>query len=314
MDIHQLIDLFIADVCAGKSNETPKTYRSKLKRFAVFMDANQLTPNRLRVTHVEDFRDQLHRQSRKRSGSHIISGHLSPFTIHTVMRTLIHFLRWAFHKGYLRDCGTVTLKPPPLPDPKAIDADNALALMHAAARTGEGWERARNLAMLYLLRDTGGRIGAVLNVDMDNLDLMAGKLFTKTKGDKPITLYINPPAIDALREWLNMRSHLEPVERKVFITLKGTGMTRSGFYSMLGRLIDAAGLRGVGRVNPHSFRHAWARDALTHGADLTRVSQTLGHTSLRVTGDYYARWTDGELKTSHAQHSPGASLPKIHIK
>jgi site-specific recombinase XerD len=314
MDIFKLIELFVADVCAGKSNETPQTYRSKLKRFAVFITANKLKLGRLQVGDVNAFREQLHSQSRKRNGSHVIKGHLSPFTIHTVMRTLKHFLRWSHVNGYLRDLSGFKIKPPPLPDPKAVDADNALALMYAAARCGEDWERARNLAILYLLRDTGGRIGAVLNVDVDQVDLKAGKIFSKTKGDKTITMYINSPTIEVLRAWLNMRPQLEPVDRKLFTSLKGTGLTRSGFYSVLQRLIDCAGLRGMGRCNPHSFRHAWARDALEAGLDLTRVSQTLGHSSIAVTGDYYARWTDGELKKSHSKYSPGRNLPKIKIK
>ena len=315
MHISQLIDLFIADVCAGKTNETPQAYRSKLKRFAIYMQTHTLKLKSLSREHVEDFRDQLIGQSVKRVGSQMVKGHLSPFTINTVMRTLKHFLRWAFHKGYLRrDLSDIRITPPPMPDPKAIDADNALALMYAAARLGESWERSRNLALLYVMRDTGARLGAILNMDIDNVDLKAGKLFTRTKGDKPITLYINEPTIDSLREWLDLRPQLKPHDRKVFTTFKGTGITRSGFYSLLNRLIDAAGLRNMGRVNAHSFRHAWARDALLAGEDLTRVSQTLGHTSVRVTGDYYARWTDGELKTAHAKYSPGRHLPKIRSK
>jgi site-specific recombinase XerD len=311
MHISQLIHVFIADVCAGKTNETPRTYESKLKRFAVYMDDNTLKLKSLSREHIEKFREQLQRQSVKRVGSQMMKGHLSPFTINTVMRTLKHFLRWAFHKGYLRDLSNFPVRPPPMPDPKAIDADNALALMYAAARLGESWERARNLALLYVMRDTGARLGAILNMDIDNLDLKAGKLFSRTKGDKPITLYINEPTIVSLRAWLSLRPQLKPTDRKVFTTFKGTGITRSGFYSLLNRLIDAAGLRGKGRVNAHSFRHAWARDALTAGEDLTRVSQTLGHSTVRVTGDYYARWTDGELKSAHAKYSPGAKLPMI---
>jgi site-specific recombinase XerD len=310
--MQKLIDLFIADVCAGKKNETPQTYRAKLKRFAVYMEINSLRLKHLSREHIEEFRDQLHSQSEKRVGSRMVKGALSPFTIHTVMRTLKHFLRWSYSKGYMRrDLSEFRLSPPPLPDPKAVDAENALSLMYAAARVGEDWERARNLAMLYLLRDTGGRLGSILHLDIDNLDLKAGKLFTKTKGDKPITLYINRPTIHALSVWMRMRPQLEPLDHKLFVSIKGTALTRSGFYSVLDKLIDAAGLRGMGRVNAHSFRHAWARDALMAGEDLTRVSQTLGHTSVRVTGDYYARWTDGELKTAHAKYSPGAKLPTI---
>lgn len=312
MRISHIIDLFIADVCAGKSNETPLAYRSKLKRLEKYMDENAITPSNLSREDITGFIDRLRNQNEKRIGSRLIKGNLSPFTINTVLRTLKFFLRWAFAHKYIRhDLSLFKIKPPPMPDPKAIDADTAIALIYTAARMGEDWERARNLAMLYLLRDTAGRISAVINIDIDNLDLNEGKLFTKTKGDKTITLYINPPAIHAMREWLKLRPLLEPKDRKVFITFKGTGISRSGFYSVLNRLVDAADLRGKGRVNPHSFRHAWARDALSAGEDLTRVSQTLGHSTVRVTGDYYARWTDGELKTAHKKFSPGRKLPII---
>ena len=80
---------------------------------------------------------------------------------------------------------------------------------------------------------------------------------------------------------------------------------------MMMRLKSAAGLEGRGRVNAHAFRHAWARDALQAGEDLSRVSQTLAHSTIRVTSDYYARWADGELKQAHSQFSPGATLPVI---
>jgi len=314
MDIHTLIDLFIADVCAGKTNETPGAYRSKLKRFAVYVEARTLKLKSISREHVEEFRDQLNSQSVKRLGSKLVNGHLSPFTVHTAMRTLKHFLIWGHIHGYLRDVGNIRITPPPMPDPKPISADNVQALIRSAARTGEAWEQARNTALLYVLRDTGGRLGAILRMDIDKLELNEGKIFTITKGNRQVTLYINAPAISALDAWLAMRPLLNPIDRKVFITPKGTGLTRHGFYSMMARLIDAAGLRGMGRVNAHSFRHAWARDALINGEDLTRVSQTLGHTSVRVTGDYYARWTDGELKTAHKKYSPGAKLPMIKRK
>jgi site-specific recombinase XerD len=65
-----------------------------------------------------------------------------------------------------------------------------------------------------------------------------------------------------------------------------------------------------GRANPHAYRHAWARDALNAGADITKVARTLGN-SLRVTAEYYALWSDHEIQAAHAKYSPGASLPLI---
>jgi integrase len=34
----------------------------------------------------------------------------------------------------------------------------------------------------------------------------------------------------------------------------------------------------------------------------------MGHSSVRVTADYYARWADKELQKAHGQFSPGARL------
>lgn len=84
------------------------------------------------------------------------------------------------------------------------------------------------------------------------------------------------------------------------------GLTREGIYRVLGRLANVAGVRG--RFNPHSFRHALARDSLRAGADLSQVSQLLGHKGVAVTADYYARWDDHELQAAHRRVSPGAKI------
>lgn len=310
-----IIDEFIADVCAGKNNETPKAYCSKLARLAHWMQNNRRGLCELSAGDIQKFMRSMQSQREKRVGSKIVKGCLSPFTIHTVLRTVKHFLRWCHQRGYMTcDLSHFKMNPLPQPDPKAVDADNVMALFLAAARMGEHWEQARNIAMLYVLCDTGGRISAILNADIDNLDLTKGKLFVKEKGDHPLTLYLSPPTLLALCEWLDLRPVVHPQSRHLFLGCHGYGLTRSGYYSLLNRLIDTAQLRGRGRVNPHSFRHAWARDALTAGEDLTKVSQTLGHSSVRVTADYYARWADHELQQAHALYSPGARLPIIKPK
>jgi site-specific recombinase XerD len=310
-----IIDQFIADVCAGKVNATPAAYRSKLSRLAHWMDANRCAPCELSAEDVTSFIHSMQNQSEKRVGSKTVKGHLSPFTVHTTLRTVKHFLHWSYARGHIPlDLSGFKIPPLPMPDPKAIDEKNVTALLLAAARLGEGWEQARNLAILYVLRDTGGRIGAILSADMDNLDLACGKLFVKEKGDKPLTLYLNPPAILALTEWLRVRPILHPRCHHLFISCRGFGLTRSGWYSVLNRLIDTADLRGHGRTNPHAFRHAFARDSLSAGEDLSKVSQTMGHSSVRVTADYYARWADGELQEAHRQFSPGAKLIIIRPK
>lgn len=311
----RIVDKFVDDVCAGKVNETPVSYRGKLGRLIRWMDDNNMALSDLTFGHVEKFRRSMIDQHTVRRGSRVISGRLSPFTIHTVMRTTKHFLVWSYkHHKINFDPSPLKIPPPPHPDPKPITAENAMALLLAASRTGYKWERARNLALLYMLRDTAGRLSAILTADIDNLDLNDGKLHVREKGDRPHVLYLNTPTIKAVRTWLKLRLTLEPKDNSLFISQHGTQLSRSGFYSVLERLRIVACLQGKGRTNPHAFRHAWVRDFLKGCADLSRASQMVGHSTVRVTADYYARWADGELKNAHSQYSPGAKLPIIQIE
>lgn len=308
----ETIENFIADVCAGKRNQTPLAYRGKLSRLLHWMDDRSLTVSDLTMQHIEQFRRSLLEQSTVQRGNRAMPGHLSPFTIHTVLRTVKHFLRWSYEKGLICfDPTSLKIHPPPPPDPKPVTAENALALLYAAARFGEAWEQARNLAILYTLRDTAARIGAILSADIDNLDLTQGKLFVTEKGNKPHVLHLTEPTITAICEWLKHRPGLHPLDHALFLSQKGTQLSYSGWASTLLRIRQAAGLQGRGRTNNHAFRHAWVRDALQSGMDLSRASQILNHSNSRVTTDYYARWADGELHEAHSQYSPGANLPII---
>ncbi len=283
-------------------------------RFIRWMEARRLRMHDLTIKHMEQFRRSMIEQRTVTRGKRVQPGRLSPFTIHTVMRTVKHFLSWTYHHGKTNfDPAPFRIPPPPQPDPKPVTAENALALLLVASRLGPVWERARNLAMLYMLRDTAGRISAILKADIDNLDLCSGKLYVHEKGDKPHVLYINTPTSRAIRTWLKFRPTLEPKDNTLFLSQYGTRLSRSGFYSVLERLRTAACLRGKGRTNPHAFRHAWVRDFLKGCADLSRASQMIGHSTIRVTSDYYARWADGELKEAHSRYSPGAKLPIIKI-
>ena len=63
-----------------------------------------------------------------------------------------------------------------------------------------------------------------------------------------------------------------------------------------------------GRANPHSFRHALAREYLMDGGDLASLSDLLGHSSVEVTKKSYAVFSVAELQAKHARHSPVARL------
>ena len=61
-------------------------------------------------------------------------------------------------------------------------------------------------------------------------------------------------------------------------------------------------------MNPHSFRHAFAREYLLRGGDLASLSRLMGHASVEVTASFYAVFLVSELQEKHAKFSPIAGM------
>jgi integrase len=80
--------------------------------------------------------------------------------------------------------------------------------------------------------------------------------------------------------WGGKWATLEPV----FTSTVGTPLDPDRVNRDVQRLADLAGL---GRWTPHELRHSTASILLAQGVPLKVVSETLGHSSIRVTADVY---------------------------
>jgi site-specific recombinase XerD len=298
--LHNLIDLFLADVCAGKHNETEKTYRTKLRQLQRFAGNRSVTRDL-----IKGFMQDLKTRTRHKHGYRVIEGGLSVYTIKTVLQTTRHFCRWLYENKYIPEdiAPLIVLPSPPPPAPKAISDDTVNALIRSAfENSSEEWERARNVAIMYYLRDTGGRVGGMCYAKLGSIDLRDGSVETVEKG-RNVKLYINPPTVQAIRSWIDQRSSLKPITDHLFISNRTKqGMTRQGVARMLNRLAERAGIQE--RRNPHAWRHAFARDFLKSGGELSQLAGLMNHSSIWVTNNYYARWNDKELQQAHALSSP----------
>lgn len=302
------IESFIQYVCAGKKNETPAAYRAKLRQLIAHLGdraVESITANEL-----DRFRVLLLTQPTKRRGTQVIAEPLTDWYIRGVLKTTKHFFRWLADTGRLAVNPAASLKVPPRskPEPKAA-APEVIDKMYAAAHVvGAPWEQARNTALVQILRSTGVRIGGALATMVGAVDLAAGVIQTREKGNRVKKIYLNEVARADIRRWLDLRSFVEPRTDHLFVSVTGGGLTRSGAANVWERLAKAAGVEDQ-RHNFHAFRHAFAHDALQAGADLTHVSQLMGHSSIATTGDYYMQYTRDELQAIHLRVGPVAVDP-----
>jgi integrase/recombinase XerC len=143
--------------------------------------------------------------------------------------------------------------------------------------------RWRDDAVLELLYGSGLRVAELCGLRPGDLDLQAGTVTVWGKGAKQRQVPITPPAVDALRAWLE-RGRTELVgddtpADAVFLNRRGRQLAPRDVR----RIIDR---RAAAPTHPHALRHTFATHLLDGGADLRVVQELLGHADLSTTQHY----------------------------
>lgn len=195
-------------------------------------------------------------------------------------------------------------------EPKAISQEDFLALLQTTATQQPiDW---RDQAIFVLLADTGCRIGGLTHLKVGDImwEQEQGLLRLTEKGDNTRWVPFLPITGMVLKRWLEVRPQDQGDWLFVGLGNKDTGrICENGVRQMIRRRAEEAGISG--RVNPHAFRHAFARDYLLNGGDLATVSELMGHSGLDVTKDNYAIFNVRELQAKHALYSPVARLQTL---
>lgn len=188
----------------------------------------------------------------------------------------------------------------PLPQPKAIDGADFVAMFSATKDTEAG---IRDRALLAFFADTGARLGGVLSLTVDRLHIEARKAYVHEKGGKSRVVFFTYFTAQLLARWLGVR---KSGDKHVFISPKtSTRLSESGLYQIWKRLKKRS--KVIGRVNPHSFRHRFAREFILNGGDIATLAKMLGN-SIRVASLYYAVFDEDELRDMHDKFNAIDSL------
>jgi integrase/recombinase XerD len=146
----------------------------------------------------------------------------------------------------------------------------------------------RDRAILEILYSTGMRRKELAGLRLYDLDLERGTVMIRQgKGKKDRLLPMGARAaawLDKYLEEARPQLVVEPDEREVFLSPKGTGLTPGVLGNRVRDYVKASGVNKSGSC--HLFRHAMATLMLENGADLRYVQQMLGHAKLNTTEIY----------------------------
>jgi len=214
-----------------------------------------------------------------------------------------------------RDWGLIEQVPafhwmkPPAPEFDFLSAEEGARLVHAAE---PGW----STMMLTALR-TGLRVGELLALRWDDVDLVVGRLVVRRsswrghlgppKNGRNREVPLSPDALEALKAQRHLRGEL------VFCAADGTPWRENQLRRPLYRACKRAGLR---RIGWHVLRHSFASQLVARGVVLKAVQELMGHSTIQMTLRYShlspdarrdaVRLLDGELGQQLGSGKAGA--------
>ncbi|MDQ2713163.1 MAG: site-specific tyrosine recombinase XerD [Acidobacteriota bacterium] len=276
----------------GLSANSLNAYRQDLIRLGAFLGSASLSSVQLET--LRSYLDQL-----RGTG-------LAPRSIARQVTSLRGFFGFLLeNREVLRD-PTELLTSPKIGSslPKYLDlptVDRLIDSPDPASSTGQ-----RDRAMLHLLYAAGLRVSELITLRVSDLDESSGTVRVIGKGDKQRIVPIGRQALENLAKYIQaerrqlLKGRISPF---LFVTARGTAMTRQGFWKLLRGHGKSAGI--FRSLSPHVLRHTFATHLLDGGADLRSVQTMLGHVDIGTT-EIYTHVMRSRLRQVVDAHHPRA--------
>jgi integrase/recombinase XerD len=277
----------------GLAKNTLEAYRRDLSQFATWLEAQQRKA--LISADQADIQSYLGYQFRKKTRATSVARLLS---------ALKRFYRYCLRQGRVKSDPTLRIDSPKLPRglPKSLTEEDVESLL-TAPRADKALGL-RDKAMLETLYASGLRVSELVTLKLGQVSQDMGVVRVVGKGSKERLVPLGEEAIAWIRQYLKeARPELlgGRAADDLFVTARGSAMTRQMFWHLLRRYAAQAGLKKP--ISPHTLRHAFATHLLNHGADLRVVQLLLGHSDISTT-QIYTHVARERLKQLHAKHHP----------
>lgn len=289
----------------GASPHTVRAYEGDLSQFIGFLPvhngkaARDQRPSDCDVAAIRSFLAELYRTRRSRR------------TAARKLASVRAFVRYLRRESLIDGDPGALISSPRLDAklPAHLEIDEMTRLLETPDE-GTALGR-RDRAILELLYASGLRLGELVGLDLDHVNLGGRMVRVLGKGGKERVVPFNTSAEQAIRAYLRDRPDLEraaarqrsgparpaprsgaarPAPRRtagsgpLFLNFRGGRLTGRSVHRLVRRYVAACSAR-LG-VSPHALRHSFATHLLERGADLRSIQELLGHAQLSTTQRY----------------------------
>ena len=279
----------------GLSRNTLESYRGDLEQFGAWLTKYRHKDNGLITATHSDLLAFI---------AYKFSARVKASTTCRELSSLKRFYRFLLREGKIQVDPSLDIDPPKLPRslPASLTEADIEGLLNAPdIHVPLGL---RDRAMLEVLYASGLRVSELVSLDSAQISLNMGIIRVMGKGGKERLTPLGEEALEWVSRYVTGVRRVLLGERSsnaLFITSRGSAMTRQAFWYLIKRYARQAGIAKP--LSPHTLRHAFATHLLNHGADLRVVQLLLGHADISTT-QIYTHVARERLKRLHALHHP----------
>lgn len=138
--------------------------------------------------------------------------------------------------------------------------------------------------MFELLYSSGLRVAELVGINMNDIELTAKIVNITGKGNKQRLVPVGTKAIQAITDYLPVRTLWHKGDSALLISKSGKRLTTRSVQLRLEIWAKRAGIDQT--LHPHLLRHAFASHLLSSSGDLRAIQEMLGHSNLSTTQIY----------------------------
>lgn len=276
----------------GLADNTLAAYQRDLERLAAYCETRRRPLVEVKAEDLRGFVDRLY------------AGNLSSRSIARYVASIRNFYLYLMRQARIPADPTTEIAAPKqwkdLPNFLSLEeVDRLLEAPDTSKPRG-----VRDVAMLQLLYATGLRVSELVSLKQAQLNAELGVLRVTGKGGKQRMTPVGKAALKAIETYLG-HSRKKILKGKpseyLFVTARGSCLTRQGFWKLLRRYGLQAGI--TKKLTPHVIRHSFATHLLERGADLRSVQLMLGHADIATT-QIYTHVLRERLRKVYDEHHP----------
>ena len=155
----------------------------------------------------------------------------------------------------------------------------------------------RDLALVTLLLGTGVRVSECVGLDIEDVDFKNNGIKVTRKGGNEMVVYLGPEVEKALKNYLEVRKNIIPVEGHEHALFYSTQRKRIGVQAVENLVKKyARQVTTTKKITPRKLRSTYGTALYQETGDIYLVADVLGHKDVNTTKKHYAALDDSRRR------------------